>query len=327
MIRKVLTLIACILFATTVAAQGVPEVSPVLAGGYLPGILGVRDYANPGSDGLFFLDYNLFLNSDSFYDREGNRANSLGSIPLDVDISGYINSLMLVYASPKLDFLGNPQYLFIASPNYTTANLGVGLGELTSGNTIKGGASGFGDLTIAPLMLSWTKEKFDLTSGYMFIAPTGRYETGENDNVGIGYWSHIVQSAIYFYPSPQRATAILVMPSYEWHGNLKDADVRPGSRFILEYGISQYISERLEISLQGGHAWQVGEDSGADVYWDTSVKDQMSIVGGGIGYWLKPNRFYVNAKYSTTYNNQQHFKANIFQIELLLTTELLKRKD
>jgi hypothetical protein len=34
----------------------------------------------------------------------------------------------------------------------------------------------------------------------------------------------------------------------------------------------------------------------------------------------------ARAKYSTTYNNQQHFKANVFQIELLLTTDLLKRK-
>lgn len=74
------------------------------------------------------------------------------------------------------------------------------------------------------------------------------------------------------------------MRSYEWHVNLKDVDVKPGSRFILEYGISQYLFERLEIRLQGGHAWQSGEDSGSDVYWDTSVKDPISILdGGGVG--------------------------------------------
>ncbi len=320
--KRILNLLFSLLIATNISAQEQPQASPILSGGYLPGIMGVRDYTNPGADGLFIIDYNIFLNANTYYDRNGNKNNAL-----DIDISGYINSLMFVYASPKLEFLGNAQYLFIAAPNFTTTNLGVGLGQLNNGNTINGGSSGFGDITIAPLMLSWGSEKFDLTAGYLFIAPTGKYETGADDNVGLGYWSHIIQAAVYYYPLPQKTTAILVMPSYEWHGNLKDVDVKPGSRFILEYGVSQYISERLEITLQGGHAWQTGEDSGSDVYWDTRVKDQMSLFGGGIGYWLKPNVLYANAKYSTTYNNKQHFKANIFQIELLLATDFLTKKN
>lgn len=334
LIKNKLNLLFCILITSAVSAQEQPEVSSVFSGGYLPGIMGVRDYTNPGTDGLFVLDYNIFLSANSFYDGNGNKVNSLdfvpgleGSIPFDVDISGYINSLMFTYASPKLEFLGNAQYLFIAAPIYSTVNTGVALGQLTGRITIDGGASGFGDMTIAPLMLSWGSEKFDLTTGYLFVAPTGKYETGGDSNVGIGYWSHVIQAAAYYYPLPQKATAIMVMPSYEWHGMLKDADVKPGSRFILEYGISQYLSERLEITFQGGHAWQTVEDSGSDAYWDTSVKDQMSIFGGGVGYWLVPNVFYANAKYSSTYNNKEHFNANTFQVQLLLTTDFLKTKS
>ena len=312
-------------------AQIQPKVSPILSGGYTPGIIGVRDYANPGKEGLFLIDYNLFLSADSYYDRNGDKANSIDilnqSIPINVDISGYINSLMFVYASPKLKFLGNAQYLFIAAPNYTSASTSVGLGQLAGGKTIDGGAAGFGDLTIAPLMLSWGSEKFDLTAGYLFYAPTGKYELGGSENVGLGYWSHLVQAAAYYYPLPQKATALLLMPTYEWHGKIKGTDVTPGSRFILEYGISQYLTERFEIIAQGGNAWQVGEDAGNDVYWDKSIKDQMSTVSGGIGYWIVPEVFYANAKYTTSYNNKQHFKTNAFQIELLFSTGLLKKKE
>ena len=117
-------------------AQIQPKVSPILSGGYTPGIIGVRDYANPGKEGLFLIDYNLFLSADSYYDRNGDKANSIDilnqSIPINVDISGYINSLMFVYASPKLKFLGNAQYLFIAAPNYTSASTSVGLEHLAS---------------------------------------------------------------------------------------------------------------------------------------------------------------------------------------------------
>ena len=296
--------------------------SPVQSGSYLPGIMGVRDYTNPGFSGIFAIDYNIFLTSNKYFDRNGNEVDALdfvpelGAVPIDIDISGYINSLMLAYASPQLDFLGNAQYLFILAPNYATANSRVALGELLNDPlVVDGGASGFGDLTVAPLFLSWGFEKFDLTGGYLFVAPTGRFETGADDNVGLGYWSHIFQAAGYYYLN-EKATAIALIPSYEFHSVTKDIDVTAGSRFTLEYGISQYLSEKFELTVQGGHTWQVGEDSGDDVYWDTSVKDRMSIVGFGVGYSITET-FYTNFKWSTTYGNRQNFKMSIFELELL----------
>tara|TARA_R100001369_G_scaffold43249_1_gene69400 strand:- start:771 stop:1010 length:240 start_codon:yes stop_codon:yes gene_type:complete len=66
----------------------------------------VRDYANPVVDGPFVIDYNIFLSANTFYDSNGNKSNSIdlipelgGSIPVDMDISGYINSFMFTYAS------------------------------------------------------------------------------------------------------------------------------------------------------------------------------------------------------------------------------------
>lgn len=306
-------------------------VSPAQSGGYLPGIMGVRDYANPGQDGLFVIDYNIFLNANSYYNQDGNKVDAIegplgNTIPLDIDISGYINSLMLIYASPKMPFLGNAQYLFIAAPNYASAKATVGLGELLNGKTVKGGASGFGDLTVSPLTLSWTLDKFDFTGGYLFYAPTGRYKTGADDNIGLGYWSHVFQMATYYYPKADKTTAFMFMPSYEFHGNIKDANVKPGSRFIMEYGISKYLSQKLEVTLQGGHAWQIGEDSGSDVYWDTSVKDQMSVFGLGLSYWFLPN-LYTNVKYTASYGLKQNFKTNMFQVEIMLIPNLLKKKE
>ncbi|MDW5288930.1 transporter [Formosa sp. PL04] len=328
--KTLLNLFICMLVANTALAQTPPKISPFLSGGYTPGIIGVRDYANPGTDGLFVMDYNIYMKSNSFHDRNGDRVNALEydgvTYPIDVDISGYVNSMMFVYASPKIDFLGNAQYMFIASPNYTTTSTGVALGELTNNQTVDGGASGFGDLTIAPIMLSWGLKNFDIAALYMFYAPTGRYEVGGSDNVGLGYWTQLLQAAVYYYPLPQKATALMIMPSYGWHSTVKDTNVRPGSRFILEYGISQYVTDRLEITIQGGNAWQVGEDTGSDVYWDPSVKDKMSVVGGGIGYQVIPNVFYGNLKYSTTYNNEEHFQTNAFELELIWTTNFLKSK-
>jgi hypothetical protein len=81
------------------------------------------------------------------------------------------------------------------------------------------------------------------------------------------------------------------------------------------------------VIVQGGNAWQIGEDSGEDVYWDKSIKDRMATIGGGLGYWFVPQKFYANARYTTSYNNRQHFKTNAFQIELIFATGLLKKKQ
>jgi hypothetical protein len=57
----------------------IPEtiVSPAQAGAYLPGIMGVRDYANPGQDGLFIIDYNIFLDANTYYNGNGKKVDAI----------------------------------------------------------------------------------------------------------------------------------------------------------------------------------------------------------------------------------------------------------
>jgi len=317
MVQKCIVSLVVLVWGTCVFAQDAPIASPFQTGFYMPGNMAVRDYAAPTTKGLAIVDYNLFIHSDEFMDRDGNKVSSFNDIPLSIDISGYINSLSITYISDKLPFLGNARYMAMLNPSFNTTNTGVALGEIgQNGINVEGGTSGFGDLAFAPLLLSWELKKFDITAGYMFAAPTGRYETGADDNVGLGYWSHILQAAFYYYPLPEKATAIQIMPTFEFHGETKDIDVTPGSRFVLEYGVSQYLSDKLEIGLQGGHAFQVSEDSGNAVYWDRSVKDRSSVFGLYAGYWITPN-FYSNLKWTTTYANRQNLNINTIGVQLI----------
>ena len=75
--KTLLNLFISILITHTVFAQTEPKISPYLSGGYTPGIIGVRDYANPGTDGLFVMDYNIYMKSNDFHDRNGDRVNSI----------------------------------------------------------------------------------------------------------------------------------------------------------------------------------------------------------------------------------------------------------
>ncbi len=317
-----------ILFTAACMGQSLPDpplASPLQSGAYLPGLIGPRDYSNPELSGIIALDYNMFFNADKFTDRNGNETNSidlvpeLGSIPLNIDLSGYINALAVAYVSPELPFLGNARYLGVLSYYYMTADVRVAYTQLAEGGTISGGASGFGDLLVAPLLLTWTlgERKWDITTGYLFSAPTGRYATGASDNIGLGYWSHIFQLFTYYYPLPEKATALFLGNTLELPSEIKDVSVKPGSRFALEYGISHYLHSRWEVFVQGSNIWQIGEDSGRDVYWDTSVKDRYSNIGGGVGFWPVPGKFYTNLKYMASYGERQHFNTSFWEIELL----------
>lgn len=299
-----------LLFSISLIAQNV--VSPFQSGFYAPGNLGVRDLSYPMKSGLIFSDYNIFINSDKFKNIDGDEINGFGPIPFHIDVSGYINNLMLTYASEKISFLGNARYMAILAPSFSTISINSALGRLKHKKEITGGSSGFGDLAVAPVYLSWEFDKLDFTAGYMFVTPTGRYKTGADNNVGLGYWSHLLQAALFYYPLPQKATAITIMPTYEFHGKIKDVIVTPGGRFSLDYGVSQYFSRRFDVTLQGGHTWQVGEDSGNDVYWDKSLKDKSNMISVGAGYWLLSEILYVNLKWATTYGEHQNFSINSY---------------
>ncbi|QAA82924.1 transporter [Aequorivita sp. H23M31] len=302
-------------------------VSPFQSGYYGPGNLGVRDLAHPIKSGLFVSDYNIFVSSDRFKNIEGDVIDGFGPVPFKIDISAYINTLMFTYASEKLEVLGGGRYMAIIAPSFRTAGIETALGRIHHDKGIDARAAGFGDLAIAPAYFSWELGKFDITAGYMFVAPTGRYNTGADDNIGLGYWSHLIQSAFYFYPLPQKATAIMVMPTYEFHGKIKDARVTPGSRLSMEYGVSQYFSPRFDLALQGGHIWQVGDDSGIGVYWDKSHKDKSNMFSIGAGYWLLPEMLYANLKWAKTYGERQNFALNTFEGQIVFVPQFKKKES
>jgi hypothetical protein len=56
------------------------------------------------------------------------------------------------------------------------------------------------DLFVQPLWLGWRWPNADLSVGYRFYAPSGRFEQGDPDNLGLGFWTHQFQlgGAYYF---------------------------------------------------------------------------------------------------------------------------------
>ena len=186
------------LYATLTNAQ---RISPYQAGSYYPGLANLRDYAAAPA-GLIFMDYNYWLSSSGYYDKDGEKFTGgtidlpvpLNPINIDLDpgMSGYMNVQGLFYAS-KFKFFG-AQYDASISPIYLNFDYKVFIALGDTSTNISGNVSGWGDLSAMPLGLSWSfDKKMDFSFMYTFYAPTGRYEIGADDNLGQGFWTHQFQ--------------------------------------------------------------------------------------------------------------------------------------
>jgi hypothetical protein len=272
-ITKILGLaIAFVALTSQTQAQEKPTlVSPLQSGHYLPGFISIRDFADPApTSGLVVMDYNIGISGNSFTDKNGNKVSQVMGpegkpIDLNTDVSGYINNPILLYVSKGKLF--GATYIGGVSVPYNTVNLNLAyarIGDINlphdNGVTAEK-VAGFSDLNVMPLYLSWGLPQFDITAGYMFYAPTGKYVPGGNDNTGLGYWSNVFQAFTYYYPlktagKESKALAVMFAPSYEIIGKIKDSEVKPGNRLDLDYGIDQYFTESLSVGIYGGNTWQ-----------------------------------------------------------------------
>ena len=331
--------------------------SPLQAGHYVPGVINIRDLVLPPS-GFFVIWYNWYVSTDTYVDRNGSELNSLNlsqldptlpDVDVDLELKGFATVPALAWAS-TFEVLG-ARYIAAISPNFVVADYtlvaeagGPGF-EPVENRTLQGDVSGFSDLLVAPVGLSWglgrfgdesstsseesaseglpTAQPFNLTFTYAFAAPTGRYETGADDNIGLGFWTHQFQAFGYFFPFEHQATGIMAGLTYELNGQIKDVDVTPGRRLSLDWGVSQYLAPWFELGVQGAHNWQVTDDSGSDVFWDPTLHDKKNSLLFSAGFWPWEQRFYVSAKYGFEYGARQRFKSNNLMLNLIWVTNWL----
>jgi hypothetical protein len=331
-------ILVALLMVGILCAQGLraQQTSPIQTGHYSPAFSNVRDMAK-GAPGLAIVLYNQYMYSNKYADKDGNLYTD---IPLDyffeelppVDLNVSLGSFATVpaffYGVPK-PVLGGAQWMIGVVPSYVWADAsfiteqrgGVQDSVLNQSGAAK--LSGFGDLYVAPLGLTWGWDHLDLTFYYGFTAPTGRYETGADDNMGLGFWTHQPQLFTYYYPNVDQSTALMLGLTYELNGKVKGEDFNPGNRFSLEWGISQYVSGRLELGVMGGHNWQVSDDKGDEVWWPTSVRDKKSTLAFTAGYWAWAERLQIVAKYGFDFGCVQRFKSNMLMLNVIFATNAL----
>ena len=150
-----------------------------------------------------------------------------------------------------------------------SATLPVANNSLTSDVTgpISGG-QGFADSYYQPFILGWNTERADIRAVYGFLAPTGKFEEGADDNVGSGYWTHALSSGQTFYVTKNRATSVSAFQMYEIHTTQAGTTIHPGQTLNLDYSVMQAFSVsgvRLQVGVAGYNQWQITDKTGPTI--------------------------------------------------------------
>ena len=282
-----------------------PAVAQV-RGVYPLGMSATNSGVTPQS-GISYVNQFLFYSRDQAKGPNGEvLATGQNSVMMDM------NSLVWVSKRP-IDFIGGA--LFSMSATIPIAN-----NSLTS--DVKGGISGGGGLADSyyqPFILGWRIKRADVRAVYGFLAPSGKFSVGANNNVGSGYWTHAFSSGQTFYLTENRRIAISAFQMYEIHTTQQGTEIHPGNTLNLDYSVTHVVPLRNDLNLQlglvGYEQWQLTDKTGPGV---TAVQSSAHYRINALGFTssviLPARNVSVGVKYFKEFEDRSTYQGYSFQI-------------
>ena len=160
--------------------------------------------------------------------------------------------------------LGGAHVAVAAFLPYTSLDISAN-SEALGGIGINSQVSGFGDLTLVPVMLAWKSGDWQYDFLMPVYAPTGSYQLGRLGNPGLNYWTvdPIVGAA---YSNAKSGLNAAVHLGYAMNTENADTDYRSGNVLHLDASVQQILPLGSGFANIGAEAWyfeQVTCDSGA----------------------------------------------------------------
>ena len=315
-----------VLLGLLCAAEAVPAGE---LGHYSPALPNVRDLLVPSDPGVYYLQYNYLYSTETLKNRNGDEVGSLTvdgplgttTVTVEPDIAAFAVAPALVWVS-TWQVLG-ARYAALVLPTFVSASPQVSLSLARTGRfldrtrtidrTLEADAGGMGDTYFQPVWLGWSGQHYDASAAYGFYAPTG------NDGVSLEFWEHQFQAAGAWYPWADKRMAVTLAGTYELPMEKDGEDLTPGDRFTLNWGISQYLPLRkdltilAELGIRGYSQWQIQEDSGSDVSQIRNVQlnaeDQIHSVGLQAGLTFPPFDANLNFGYMWEFGAEARFEG------------------
>ena len=294
------------------AAPVQAQYPPPTRGQYTPGMSATNSGTLPGA-GLSFANYFLFYSFDQLKDADGNAVTAVsGDAAVAIDVA------LLEWVSTK-KLLGGTYAAAVGVPFATSALSGANLGSL-------GGAGGVSNLYVQPLLLGWKLTRADLTAGYAFFAPTGKFTAGASDNVGTGYWTNAITAGQTIYLTKNKGTTLSAFEMYEFHGKQDGSDLTPGNTFDIDYSLMQFLplnkemTTLLQVGLVGYGQYQTTDATQADgTPFVVPGRYSVNALGGALNVLLPKRGVIIGFKYFGEMGNSSTVQGYSIQLNGAVT--------
>ena len=200
-----------------------------------------------------------------------------------------------------------------------TATFPLARNSLTSDFTgpVSGGG-GLADSYYQPFILGWEKKRAAFRAVYGFLAPTGSFRAGANNNVGSGYWTHAFSSGQTFYLTQDRKTIASAFQMYEIHTTQEGTGIHPGQNFNLDFSLMRALpvgdKPWLQVGLVGYNQRQMTARRGPGV---TPEQEAARYKVNSLGFASNvnlPRKINVGFKYFQEFSNRSTFQGHSIQI-------------
>lgn len=253
-----------------------------------------------------------YVNQLLFYTRDHAKDDAGTTLPITGENDVLMDMNTLAWVSEK-KFLGGANFSAVAT-------LPFAKNDLTS--EVKGnisGGGGFADSYYMPVILGWNKERVAIRAIYGFLAPTGRFVAGANDNVGSGYWTHALSSGQTFYLKQNKSLVFSAFQMYEFHTTQEGTGIHPGETFDLDYSLMAALPKAKDFHLQAGivgyEARQTTAKTGPTISAATSnERYAVNSLGFALNSAFPKHKASLGLKYFKEFSNRSTYQGYSVQV-------------
>jgi hypothetical protein len=274
-------------------------------GHYVAGSWSPRDLLAAPS-GLFAVaTFGAVYSADRARTGDGTRVGGDGG--LYVGAESWAVTPVIVYAPEEKVLGADWSMIFMAA--YGEAGANARLTAFDQSITLfDNNRTALGDTYFVPATLTWSlNPALSLSAQYALWIPTGSYDAGRADNVGLGYWSHNLRGTVSWFPLGNPAVLVSASVVHEVNSRKKGFDLRPAPHTALELGFSMATSERFMFGVVANGQWETGDASGAQAAEDG--RDRLFSAGGEATYWFKPGRLGGMVRYLQEFAVRDRFEG------------------
>jgi hypothetical protein len=296
-VRSVLAMLAYLLIASAQASAQVRGVYPL-------GMSATNSGITPEA-GFSYSNQLLIYTRDEFKGPKGELlATGRQSVVMDM------NSLVWV---SKSEILRGAKFSASATLPFANNSLESDVAGRISGT------GGFADSYYQPFILGWAPRRAAIRAVYGFLAPTGRFSVGANDNVGSGYWTHALSSGQTIYLTEDKATSVSAFQMYEFHTTQEGTRIHPGQTFNLDYSLTHTFSLGRNMQLQAGlvgySQHQTTDKTGPTITPEQSKAHyRVNSLGFASNVTLPEQKLSLGFKYFSEFSNRSTFQGYSAQI-------------